>query len=123
MYRIISLVMVFVLLLLSACADTELPVKITRNQQNEQLKQAELDTLMAIRRASEWRVRDSVTENRAVRLRDLLEIAQKMQQDGETTEANRLAIKISKIVAAALQQADDNINALPRYPDSDNLLR
>ena len=117
MRKIKPLLIIIGLLFLSGCVSTDdSPVKITRNQQNEQLGQAELDTVMAINRGAEWRVRDRVTANRAVNLRVLLEIAQRLQEDGNTTEATRLAVKISKIVAVALQQADDNMNVLPRYP-------
>lgn len=120
MGKIIGIFSIIALLLLGGCStlknNGDSAVKITRNQQNEQLGQAELDTIIAINRGSEWRVRDRVTANRAVNLRVLLEIAQRLQEAGETAEATRLAIKISKIVVVALQQADDNMNVLPHYP-------
>ncbi len=118
MYRII--VIFIVIALLAGCGAvpdaSNAAVKAAPKQQNKWLRQAEADTTMAIRRGAEWRVRDRVTAGKAVNLRTLLEIAQQMQQDGEIVEATRLAIKISRIVAIALQQADDNMNALPDYP-------
>ena len=109
------------LLLLGGCVGLEnvdSSVKTIDHQQNQLLRQAELDTANAINRGAEWRVRDRITGNRAVNLSVLLELAQRMQQYGETAEATRLAIKISQLVAVALQQADDNSNALPRYPQN-----
>ncbi len=118
MYRIIGIVIIALLLDGCVANNGNSAVRIIHNQQNKSLGQAELDTVIAVKRGAEWRVRDRVTDNRAVNLRALLEIAQKMQQQGETAEAMRLALKISRIVALALQQADDNINVLPDYPQS-----
>ncbi len=116
-------IIIISLLVLGGCQTSQTTEEIASDTQisdldNPWLSQAEQDVVMARDQGVEWRVRDVVTDNNAVNLSELLIIARELQLAGDNAEATRLSIKISQLVVLALQQANDNKNALPKYPEN-----
>ena len=82
------------------------------------LEQAEQDVDLAIERGVEWRVRHVVVNNDTVSLSELLKIARELRDSGKSDEATQLSLEISQFVVLALQQKNENKNALPVYPQN-----
>lgn len=99
-------------------SEDSLSTEYAGSQENPWLEQAEQDVNLAIEQGVEWRVRHEIVNNNAVNLSELLKIARELQHSGNSDEATQLSMEISQLVVLALQQAHQNRNALPIYPQN-----
>ena len=93
---------------------TSLP-SITAVPEGNIFEQAELAVSTVKNLKAEWLVRDSASDYKQVSLSTLLELAKQHLNDGQTGEANRLAIKVWKLSELAIAQARENSNPIPQY--------
>lgn len=74
--------------------------------------------LTEVKRAGhEWRLIDPATGPDSETLTVLLDLAARLAARGEDGEAMRLAKRVQEAALLGLQQAADNANAGPRYPN------
>ena len=111
------------LVMLGGCQTTQksednLSTEHASSQENPWLEQAEQDVNLVIEQGVEWQVRHVSADNGAVNLSELLKMARDLQQSGKSYGATQLSMEISQLVVLALQQAHDNRNALPIYPQN-----
>ena len=83
---------------------------------NPDITMAEANLERARLQLAEWTVLDTRSAGRRVPLSDLLELARQEQKNGNYPEASRLAKKVSRFALLGLQQALQQANARPYYP-------
>jgi hypothetical protein len=116
------------LILLSGCQSmpntTALPADSTSSVIQEPtpvdpIQKAALDIAIARESGVIWMVRDTSTGQNPVSLEQLLEQAGQAYDAGDTQESHRLALKVSTMVALALEQDQLNSTARPQYSFQD----
>ena len=105
-------------LLISACATSTNHDKekmAGEMSSDDPMAQAETDLAAATAAGGQWRVIDTATGSKAVDLSKLMEAAKKKAEAGETEEANRMAMHVSKAAKIGLEQAERYAGTTPYY--------
>ena len=87
----------------------------TAEQAAAMIAQAGADLKAAKAAKGEWRILDSATGGSAVPLSKALKAAQKMLDDGDATEAYRLAQRVSESAQLGVAQSAEQASAAPSY--------
>ncbi len=107
-----------VILLVAGCATApkEEPAAPPPIPENPAILQAELDLEQAKNLNAEWIVRLNPGDESAQSLSKILDMAKQAQESGETDRATELAQKVIQFARLGINQATEQENAAPYYP-------
>lgn len=84
---------------------------------DDAIAEAEKELKAAQKMVAEWKLIDKSTGGRAQDISKLLKVAKEAKAAGNDAEAARIAGRVKEAAMMAQQQAKDQANAMPHYPN------